>query len=39
MDAVYEDEFIRVVHFEDELVVKIDGRRSKGIILSKIKEK
>ena len=34
MPAKYEDEYIRVVHFEDELVVKIDGRKSKGVILT-----
>jgi CheY-like chemotaxis protein len=39
MDAVYEDDFIRVVHFDEELVVKIDGRKSKGIILNKISKK
>jgi len=34
MPAEYEDEFIRVVHFENELIVKIDGRKSKGVILA-----
>jgi len=36
MDAVYEDEYLRVVHFDNELVVKIDGRKSKGIVLNRI---
>ncbi len=35
MEAVYEDEFIRVVHFEEDLVIKIDGRKSKGILLKR----
>jgi len=36
MEAVYEDEFIRHVRFDDALIVKIDGRNSKGVILTKV---
>ncbi len=35
MKAVYEDEYIRVVHFDNELIIKIDGRKSKGVIMSR----
>ena len=31
--AVYEDEFIRHVRFEKPMVVKIDGKQNKGVIL------
>jgi hypothetical protein len=30
--AVYEDEAIRVVHFESPVVIKIDGKKSLGIL-------
>ena len=36
MEAVYEDDFIRHVRFDDALIVKIDGRNSKGVILTKV---
>ncbi len=38
MDAVYEDEFVRVVHFDEDLIIKIDGRKSKGILLKRKKK-
>ncbi len=31
--AVYEDDFIRHIRFENEALIKIDGKKSKGIIL------
>jgi CheY-like chemotaxis protein len=31
--AVYEDEYIRHIHFENSMVVKIDGKQNKGVIL------
>jgi hypothetical protein len=31
--AVYEDEYIRHVRFDKELIIKIDGKHSKGIVL------
>ena len=31
--AVYEDEFIRHVRFEKPMIVKIDGKQNKGVIL------
>ena len=31
--AVYEDEYIRHLHFEKPLIVKIDGKQNKGVIL------
>lgn len=33
LDAVYEDEFIRCVRSEKSFVAKIDGQKSKGIVL------
>ncbi len=30
---VYEDDFIRHVHFTQELIIKIDGKHSKGVVL------
>lgn len=32
MDCVYEDEFIRHVQFDKELVIEIDGKSSKGVV-------
>ncbi|MCF8217481.1 MAG: phosphoenolpyruvate synthase [Bacteroidales bacterium] len=31
-EAVYEDDFVRHVQFENPVVVKIDGRKNKGVI-------
>jgi CheY-like chemotaxis protein len=31
-DARYEDEFVRHIHFEEPMMVKIDGRSNKGVI-------
>ncbi len=33
LEAVYEDEFVRHVRFKKELVIKIDGRNDKAVIL------
>lgn len=33
LDAVYEDDFIRHINFDKELLIKIDSKKSKGIIL------
>jgi hypothetical protein len=33
MNAVYEDEFVRHVRFDNDLVIKIDGKQSKGVVL------
>ncbi|MCD4792364.1 MAG: phosphoenolpyruvate synthase [Bacteroidales bacterium] len=32
-DAVYEDEFVRHIRFDNELIIKIDGKQSKGVVL------
>ncbi len=32
-DAVYEDEFVRHIRFEKDLIIKIDGKQSKGVVL------
>ncbi len=32
-DAYYEDEFIRHVRFKSPLIIKIDGKKNKGIVL------
>ncbi len=32
-EAVYEDEFVRHIRFDSEILIKIDGRKNKGIIL------
>ncbi|MCF6366502.1 MAG: phosphoenolpyruvate synthase [Bacteroidales bacterium] len=32
-DAVYEDEFVRHVRFDKDLIIKIDGKQSKGVVL------
>jgi len=31
-EAIYEDEFIRAVQFEDELSIKLDGRNSRAVV-------
>jgi len=31
--AIYEDEFVRHIRFDSEMLIKIDGKKSKGIIL------
>jgi len=31
--TVYENEFIRHVKFEEEIVIKIDGKKSKGVVM------
>ncbi len=33
LPAVYEDKFIRYIHFEKAMLIKIDGKNNKGIIL------
>ncbi|MFH0865706.1 MAG: PEP/pyruvate-binding domain-containing protein, partial [Bacteroidota bacterium] len=33
LNAIYEDEYIRHVRFENPLIVKIDGKNSKGVVL------
>jgi DNA-binding NarL/FixJ family response regulator len=35
-DAHYEDEFVRHIHFEEPMLVKIDGRRNKGVIFKSV---
>ncbi len=37
--AVFEDEFIRQVRFDAPLVVKIDGKKSKAVVLKPVPEK
>lgn len=37
--AVYEDEFIRHIRFKKPLIVKIDGKKNKGVILKEGKNK
>jgi len=32
-EAIYEDEFVRHIHFDKELLIKIDGKNSKGVVL------
>lgn len=32
LEATYEDEFIRVVHFDEDLVIKLDGKSSRAVI-------
>ncbi len=32
-DAVYEDEFIRHIRFEDPVVIKIDGKKKLGVVM------
>jgi hypothetical protein len=31
--AVYESEFIRHIHFENPMIMKVDGRKNKGVLL------
>ncbi len=31
--AIYEDEFVRHVRFEDNVIIKIDGKNSKGVVM------
>jgi len=30
---VYEDEFLRHVHFDEPLIIKIDGKKNKGVVM------
>ncbi len=32
-EIMYEDEFIRHVHFETSLIIKIDGKKNKGVVM------
>lgn len=32
-EAIYEDEFVRHIHFDKDLIIKIDGKQSKGVVL------
>jgi len=36
MEAFYEDEFVRHIRFKKPLLVKIDGRKNKGVILKSV---
>ncbi|NPA44812.1 MAG: phosphoenolpyruvate synthase, partial [Chlorobi bacterium] len=33
IDAFYEDEFVRHIRFNDDLLIKIDGKKGKGVVL------
>lgn len=33
MDAAYEDEFLRHIKFKENLTIKIDGKKTKGVIM------
>ena len=35
-EAVYEDEFVRHIRFDEPLIVKIDGRLNKGVIFKSV---
>jgi len=37
LDAVYEDEYIRHIRFENPLIVKIDGKKNIGVIMKSTK--
>ncbi len=37
-DAVYEDEYLRHVKFDEELIIKLDGKQSKGAVLKPQKD-
>ena len=37
LDVVYEDSFIRHIHFDKPLEIMIDGRRHKGAIMKPVK--
>jgi len=39
LDAVCENEYLRHIHFEEPLVVKIDGKKNLGVIMEKVKIK
>lgn len=32
-NAIYEDDFVRHIRFEKDLIIKIDGKKSKGVVL------
>lgn len=32
-NVIYEDEFLRHVHFEKPLIIKIDGKKNKGVVM------
>jgi len=32
-EAVYEDDFVKHIRFKNELLIKIDGKKSKGVVL------
>jgi len=32
-DAIYEDKFVRHIRFKKDLIIKIDGKQSKGVVL------
>jgi len=33
LDAFYEDEFVRHIRFNKDIIIKIDGKKSKGVVL------
>ena len=33
LPATYESDFLRLVHFDQPLTVKMDGRKSRGVVL------
>ncbi|MEI6820914.1 MAG: PEP/pyruvate-binding domain-containing protein [Bacteroidota bacterium] len=35
-ELVYEDEFIRHVHFDESLIIKIDGKKNKGVVMKSL---
>ena len=37
IEPYYEDEFIRHVRFLNPLIIKIDGKKNKGVVLKPIK--
>ncbi len=38
LEASYEDEYVRVIHFENELAIKLDGKHSKAVVYKPIIE-
>jgi hypothetical protein len=38
-DAVYEDEFIKQIRFENPVVIKIDGKKKIGVVMKMMEEK
>ena len=36
LPAVTEDEFVKHVRFENEMIIKIDGRTNRGIVLKPV---